>query len=167
MSKITALSFIVPVRELELAVAFYREAFGLVEVFRMPEIVFVGVPGSDSALGLLLDSASAGSGPQHVGFHLDHALELDDVLRDIESAGGKVVERGEHAPDVPFARIADPDGSVLGSEAPGPLAMCPKRLEAGISIGVTAGRLAASQWAGILSAGRSRQQWRCPRSLGR
>ena len=98
---------------LERAVAFYHAAFGLQEVFRTPEIVFVGMPGSDSALGLLLDEASAGSGPQHVGFHLDHALHLDDVLRDLESAGGKVVERSEHAPDVPFARIADPDGNVL------------------------------------------------------
>ena len=30
-----------------------------------------------------------------------------------EAARGKVLERGEHAPDVPFARIADPDGNVL------------------------------------------------------
>jgi catechol 2,3-dioxygenase-like lactoylglutathione lyase family enzyme len=28
-------------------------------------------------------------------------------------ADGTIVERGEHAPGVPFARIADPDGNVL------------------------------------------------------
>ncbi len=113
MSKVTALAFVMPVRDLDRAARFYRDAFGLQEVFRMDEIVFVGIPGSDSAVGLLLDPAEAGSGPRHIGLHLDHALKLEDVLRDIETSGGSVVERGEHAPDVPFARIADPDGNVL------------------------------------------------------
>ena len=34
MARITALSFIVPVRDLDRAVAFYRDAFRLEEVFR-------------------------------------------------------------------------------------------------------------------------------------
>lgn len=113
MSRITALGFVVPVSDLERAVSFYTRAFGLEEVFRTEHIVFVGIPGTDSALGLLLDPDNAGSGPRHVGFHLDHSIKLEDALRDIEQAGGRVAERGEHAPDVPFARIADPDGNVL------------------------------------------------------
>jgi predicted enzyme related to lactoylglutathione lyase len=113
VSKITALGFIVPVRDLDRAARFYIDAFGLEEVFRMEGIVFVGIPGTDSALGLLLDAEGAGGGPRHVGFHLDHALKLDDVLGELVKAGGSVVERGEHAPDVPFARIADPDGNVI------------------------------------------------------
>ncbi len=110
MARITALSFIVPVQELDRAVAFYRDAFQLEEVFRMEQIVFVGLPGADSALGLLLDPEHAGNGPQTDGFHVDHAVPADDAVRYVESAGGTFVERGEHAPDVPFARIADPDG---------------------------------------------------------
>jgi predicted enzyme related to lactoylglutathione lyase len=113
MSKVTALGFVVPVRDLERSVKFYEDAFGLEEVFRMEGIVFVGIPGTDSAVGLLRDEAGAGGGPRHIGFHLDHALKLEDVLEGITKAGGSVVERGEHAPDVPFARIADPDGNVL------------------------------------------------------
>ncbi len=113
MARITALSFIVPVRDLDRAVAFYRDAFHLEEVFRAEQIVFVGLPGTDSALGLLLDPEHAGSGPQNIGFHVDHAVPADDVVRDVEGAGGRIVERGEHAPGVPFARIADPDGNVL------------------------------------------------------
>jgi catechol 2,3-dioxygenase-like lactoylglutathione lyase family enzyme len=113
MAKITALAFVVPVRDLERSVRFYCDTFGLEEVFRTEQIVFVGIPGTDSALGVLLDPEAAGSGPQHIGFHLDHALNLDDVIRDVEQAGGAVVERAEHAPGVPYARIADPDGNVL------------------------------------------------------
>ena len=113
MAKITALAFVVPVRDLERAVKFYCDTFGLEEVFRTDQIVFAGIQGTDSALGILLDPEAAGSGPQHVGFHVDHAINLEDVIRGIEQAGGTVVERGEHAPGVPYARIADPDGNVL------------------------------------------------------
>ncbi len=113
MAKITALSFIMPVRDLEKAVKFYCDAFGLAEVFRSEQIVFVGLPGTDSALGILLDPERAGSGPQHIGFHVDHAVEHAAAITDVESAGGKVIERGEHGPGIPFAVVADPDGNTF------------------------------------------------------
>ncbi len=111
MAKITALSYIMPVSDLDKAVRFYCDAFGLEEVFRNERIVFAGLPGTDSAVGLLLDPEGAGSGPRHIGFHVDHAIKHDDAVEDVEKAGGTVLERGEHAPDVPFARVADPDGN--------------------------------------------------------
>jgi predicted enzyme related to lactoylglutathione lyase len=113
VAKVSGIMFVIPVRDLDAASAFYCKAFDLQEVFRNDGIAFVGLPGSDSALGLLHDPERAGSGPQNVGFHLDHSLKLDEVLPEIEAAGGTVVERGEHALDVPFARIADPDGNVI------------------------------------------------------
>jgi catechol 2,3-dioxygenase-like lactoylglutathione lyase family enzyme len=113
VAKITSLLFIMPVRDVEKAVRFYCDAFELQEVYRGEEIVFVGIPGTDIAVGILNDPASAGSGPQHVGFHVDHAVDHNDAIQEIERAGGKVLERGEHAPGVPFARIADPDGNVI------------------------------------------------------
>jgi predicted enzyme related to lactoylglutathione lyase len=113
MAKITALGFVVPVRDVETAVRFYSKAFELEEVFRNEQIVFLGLPGTDTALGILHDPDSAGSGPQHVGLHVDHSLNHADAVRDVERAGGTIVEQGEYAPGVPFARIADPDGNVL------------------------------------------------------
>ncbi len=113
MPKITAISFVVPVKDLDAAAKFYTEAFDLREVFRNEGICFVGIPGTDSALGLLLDPDAAGEGPRHVGFHTDHDLDLGDVIKGVEAAGGKLLERNEHAPGVPFARIADPDGNVI------------------------------------------------------
>ena len=113
MAKITALGYVVPVRDLEKAARFYCDAFDLRPVFRTEQIVFVGIPGTDTALGLLLDPEHAGSGPMHVGMHVDHAVGLEAAIKDVEAAGGTVIERAEHAPGVPFARIADPDGNVL------------------------------------------------------
>ena len=113
MARTTGITFVVPVRDLDAAAHFYCAAFGLEEVYRSDQIVFVGHPGSDSAVGLLKDAAGAGAGPRHVGLHLDHALSHADAVGEIEGAGGAVIERGEHAPGVPFARIADPDGNVL------------------------------------------------------
>jgi predicted enzyme related to lactoylglutathione lyase len=113
MAKITSLLFILPVADLDRGVRFYREAFELEEVYRGDRIVFVGIPGTETAFGILHDPAAAGSGPQNVGLHVDHAVDRTDALRDVERAGGKIVEQDEHAPGVPFARIADPDGNVL------------------------------------------------------
>jgi catechol 2,3-dioxygenase-like lactoylglutathione lyase family enzyme len=113
MARITSLLFIVPVRDLERAKRFYCDAFDLRVVFENEGIAFVGIPGTETSFGLLLDAEHAGDGPQNVGLHVDHALNRDDVLREVEAAGGTIVETGEHAPDVPFARIADPDGNVL------------------------------------------------------
>ena len=76
MAKVTSLLFIVPVRDLEKAVRFYGDAFELKEVFRNEQIVFMGIPGTDTAVGVLRDAAAAGSGPQNVGFHIDHAIKL-------------------------------------------------------------------------------------------
>lgn len=113
MARITALSYVVPVRDLDAASRFYRTAFELEEIFRTEGIVFVGVAGGETAIGLLLDPEHAGAGPQNVGVHMDHAIDYEDAVRAIEAAGAKVLERGEHAPGVPFARIEDPDGNVL------------------------------------------------------
>lgn len=113
MAKVTALIYIMPVRDLDKAAKFYCDAFDLRRVFENEGIVFVGIPGTDSAVGLLLDPEHAGDGPMNIGLHVDHAVGLDAAIVDVEKAGGKVLERGQHAPDVPFARIADPDGNVL------------------------------------------------------
>jgi predicted enzyme related to lactoylglutathione lyase len=113
MARITGLIYIVPVRDLDRAAKFYADAFGMEVQFRNDAIAFVGNPGSDSAIGLLLDPEHAGGGPQNVGLHVDHAIDLNAAVADVEAAGGTIVERGEHAPGVPFARFADVDGNLL------------------------------------------------------
>jgi predicted enzyme related to lactoylglutathione lyase len=50
---------------------------------------------------------------QHVGLSLAPGQNLDAAVEDVVRAGGQVVQRGEHAPGLPFAYVTDPDGNML------------------------------------------------------
>ena len=54
MARITSLSFVVPVRDIDKSALFYCDAFGLEEVYRGERIVFVGLLGTDVAIGICM-----------------------------------------------------------------------------------------------------------------
>jgi predicted enzyme related to lactoylglutathione lyase len=63
---------------------------------------------------IALDARPEGErNPAHVGLRLAEAGDLDAAVREVEEAGGRIVERGEHAPDTRYAYVADPDGNVI------------------------------------------------------
>jgi catechol 2,3-dioxygenase-like lactoylglutathione lyase family enzyme len=110
------------VTEHERAVAFYKDAFGMDELFRDGPIVFVGTPGGGDSLALHLavteeQRARVGhqGGYEHFGIHLADrsAAAVDEAVHRVEKAGGRLLERGEHAPGVPFAYVADIDGYTI------------------------------------------------------
>jgi len=105
------------VDDLDRSLRFYREAFGFEESFRDgPAMVFLRTSGGDS---ITLNEqpgdprAGAQGGVDHFGFRRVDGQDLDDAVDEIERAGGRLVERGEHAPGVPFAYVADPDGYLI------------------------------------------------------
>ena len=51
-------------------------------------------------------------GFSHFGFSIPKN-SLDEMVLQIENAGGKLRRRGEHAPGVPYAYFTDPDGYVI------------------------------------------------------
>ena len=110
------------VADLARSIAFYAEAFEMEEQFRDGEIVFMGTPGGGDSLALHLavtddERARVGThgGCEHFGIHLrdrspagvDRAVEL------VAKAGGHLLDRGEHAPGVPYAYVADVDGYAI------------------------------------------------------
>jgi catechol 2,3-dioxygenase-like lactoylglutathione lyase family enzyme len=110
------------VNEHDRALAFYKDAFAMQELFRDGPIVFVGTPGGGDSLALHLattddERARVGhhGGFEHFGIHLrDRSLDsIDEVVRRVEKAGGSLLERGEHAPGVPYAYVSDPDGYII------------------------------------------------------
>ena len=107
------------VRDLERSLAFYKDVFGMDEQFRVgPRMVFLSTPGSEDLITLNQDPSEAhlagmNGGVNHFGFRLSQPADFDAAVRDVEAAGGKLVSRGEHAPGVSFAYVADPDGYVI------------------------------------------------------
>ena len=107
------------VRDLERAVRFYEDVFGMQEQFRAgPNMVFLSTPGSQDLITLNQDPAEAqragdNGGIGHFGFRLSDASQLDTAVDAVRRGGGSLVSRGEHAPGVPYAYVRDPDGYVI------------------------------------------------------
>jgi catechol 2,3-dioxygenase-like lactoylglutathione lyase family enzyme len=108
------------VRDLPRSVAFYRDVFGMeVQEGRSDDtMVFMRTPGSVDTLTLRLASpdepvGQKGGGVDHFGFRLKDRKDLDAAVDAVTSAGGRLVERGEHAPGVGFAYVEDIDGYVI------------------------------------------------------
>jgi catechol 2,3-dioxygenase-like lactoylglutathione lyase family enzyme len=107
------------VRDLERSLRFYRGVFGMEERFRSgPRMVFLNTPGSGDLVTLNEDPAEAdragtSGGVAHFGLRLDAKTDLDHAIAEVEAAGGRLVSRGEHAPGIRYAYVADPDGYVI------------------------------------------------------
>ena len=81
-------------------------------------LVFLRTPGSIDTITLRQAATGeatglSGSGVDHIGFRLQPGVNLDDAVQEVVSAGGKVVELGEHEPGDRFAYVSDPDGYVI------------------------------------------------------
>jgi catechol 2,3-dioxygenase-like lactoylglutathione lyase family enzyme len=107
------------VRDLERSLRFYKGVFGMEERFRDgPRMVFLNTPGSSDLITLNEDPqeaplAGVNGGVAHFGFRLTSPSDIDAAVHEVEGAGGKLLRRGEHAPGVSFAYVADPDGYVI------------------------------------------------------
>ena len=105
------------VGDIQRSLRFYQEAFRLeVKFWEGERMVFLGSPGARDLITLceVEKGEPIGSGGvSHFGFGLTGMKELDESVRQVERAGGKLLSRGEHAPGVPYAYFADPDGYVI------------------------------------------------------
>jgi len=107
------------VRDLDRSLRFYQDVFGMEERFRDgPKMVFLNTPGSSDLVTLNEDPTEAhligvNGGVAHIGFRLENSADLDAAIAEVESAGGKLIRRGEHAPGAAFAYVEDPDGYVI------------------------------------------------------
>ena len=110
------------VADLARSITFYAEAFGMGEQFRDGSIVFMGTPGGGDSLALHLaesdeERARVGQsgGVEHFGILLTGRSPegIDRTIELVEKAGGRLLSRGEHAPGIPYAYVADVDGYAI------------------------------------------------------
>ena len=102
------------------SVAFYRDVFGMEVGFRDGNIFFLHSPNHRDDLALHLavtdgEKARVGDhgGYEHFGITVEDRTQLDECIALAVSGGGTLVDKGEHAPGVPYAYITDPDGYVI------------------------------------------------------
>ena len=55
-------------------------------------------------------TAGLSGGIAHFGFRLVDPGDIDHAIAEVERAGGRLLRRGEFAPGLPYAYVADPDG---------------------------------------------------------
>jgi catechol 2,3-dioxygenase-like lactoylglutathione lyase family enzyme len=103
------------VRDVERSVDFYRSVFGMEERFREGRMVFLRTPGAQDTVTLSEspDRGDVRGGVDHFGFRLVDKSDLDQAIAEVQGAGGRLLDRGRHAPGKPYAYVADPDGYVI------------------------------------------------------
>jgi len=102
------------------SVSFYKEAFGMDVDFRDGNILFLQSPNRRDDLALHLaetdeEKARVGvqGGFEHFGITVMDRTQLDQCIAYVISAGGTLIDKGEHAPGIPYAYVTDPDGYVI------------------------------------------------------
>lgn len=100
------------VRDPERSLKFYQQVFGVKEYYRDADSIQVLGPGKKDVLVFEKDHILAGKGGGliHFGFRLTKPDDIDTAVSLVRLAGGKILSRGEFAPDSPYAFIQDPDG---------------------------------------------------------
>jgi catechol 2,3-dioxygenase-like lactoylglutathione lyase family enzyme len=100
------------VRDPQRSLEFYAQAFGVRETWRGPDEIQGLGPGEHDVLAFVRDPVRAGQagGIGHFGFRLAAPGDLDAAVDAVLAAGGMLRRRGEFAPGLPFAYVADPDG---------------------------------------------------------
>ena len=100
------------VRDLGRTLRFYEQVFGLHEYGRGDGLVHTKAFGRRDIVTFVEDAATAGlsGGIAHFGFGLVNPADIDRAIAEVESAGGRLLRRGEFAPGLPYAYVADPDG---------------------------------------------------------
>ena len=103
------------VRDAERAAKFYIDVFGAEVVYRGDGFVQLQTPGSRDVLVLEELAAEAGrrGGVMHFGFRLTDPADIDQAVRDIARAGGKILRRGDFVPGEPYLFAEDLDGYEL------------------------------------------------------
>ena len=102
-------------RDTERSLRFYRDVFGVREVFRDKSTIQVQTPGSRDVIAF--DAAASEAGEMrrvaHFGFRLTDPRDIEPAVEAVRRAGGKILERGEFVPGEPYVYVADPDGYTI------------------------------------------------------
>lgn len=99
------------VSDINCSFEFYRQVFGIVEVYRGEDFIQAQTPGTRDVLVFQQrDRAIDSAGILHFGFRLKHPEDISAALQAIKEAGGRAIRHGEFCPGEPYVFFTDPDG---------------------------------------------------------
>ena len=102
------------VSDLDRAVRFYVEVFGLEERYRADNgIVYLRMPASGDHVALQQHDSNGEGRVHRFGLVLSDARDADSVIERVISLGGSLVRRRRLAPGVVEVVVADPDGNII------------------------------------------------------
>ena len=100
------------VSDVDRAVRFYVEVFGLEERYRADNgVVYLRIPGSTHHLALRHDS-NAAERVSRFGF-ISETADTDSLVGRVLSLGGSVLRCRQLGPSIVEVVVADPDGNVI------------------------------------------------------
>ena len=100
------------VKDARRSLEFYRDVFGMVEVYNQDGFVQVQTPGARDVLVFDEHAPRKGQagGVAHFGFRLVNPADIDKAAAAVVRAGGTIREQGEFVPGEPYLFALDPDG---------------------------------------------------------
>ena len=100
------------VRDPKRSLAFYRKLIGVVPVYVEEDSIQAQTPGTHDVLVFERDAKQAGrrGGVVHFGFRLAEPVPLATLVARVKRAGGRIRDKGEFAPGLPYVFCEDPDG---------------------------------------------------------
>ncbi|NOS85005.1 MAG: VOC family protein [Ignavibacteria bacterium] len=106
------------VSDIERSYCFYHNIFGIQEYWRDDNTIHASTPSSHDVITFIKGEkinkdGIKNDGINHFGFRLVNPLDITNAVIEVEKAGGKIIEKGEFAPGVPFAYASDPDGYIF------------------------------------------------------
>jgi catechol 2,3-dioxygenase-like lactoylglutathione lyase family enzyme len=100
------------VRDVEKSLRFYNAVLGTETVYQQKGFAQAQTPGSRDVLVFERKPRRAGKagGIIHFGFRLRKPRAIEQAVRAVRKAGGKILSHGEFVPGEPYVFFKDPDG---------------------------------------------------------
>jgi catechol 2,3-dioxygenase-like lactoylglutathione lyase family enzyme len=100
------------VKDVTRARRFYTDVFGMVAIYEDPNFVQMQTPGSRDVLVFEKSTTSTGksAGVKHFGFRLVDPDDIGEAAKEIEAAGGTIMDKGEFIPGEPYVFFRDTEG---------------------------------------------------------
>ncbi len=101
----------ISVEDIHRSSAFYENVFGAKKMYVSDDFVQLQTPNNHDIIVLEKGKVQINTGGiKHFGFRLIDPVDINLVLAEIETAGGKIKESGEFCPGEPYVFFYDPDG---------------------------------------------------------